>query len=61
MQAATGFSGSGNLKADVIDEAREYCTRDGKGLQIVKIDETQPPFLLGNYPRAEVTFRCSSR
>ncbi|VWB70004.1 hypothetical protein BLA6863_03280 [Burkholderia lata] len=59
-QAATGFSGPGNLKADVVNEAREYCGRGGKDLQIVKIDEAQPPFLLGNYPRAEVTFRCAS-
>ncbi|RQQ19701.1 hypothetical protein DF107_18015 [Burkholderia stagnalis] len=59
-QAATGFSGLGNLKAEVIGEARDYCARTGNAVQIIKIDEARPPFILGNYPRAEATFRCTS-
>ncbi len=32
-QAATGFSGSGNLKAKTFREANQYCVNQGKMLQ----------------------------
>lgn len=57
-QAATGFSGSGTLKAEAFQEASAYCTNQGKSLQVVSTQEAQPPFLLGNYPKAEVQFMC---
>ncbi|WP_373989090.1 hypothetical protein [Duganella sp. BuS-21] len=59
-QAATGFSGSGTLKAKAFQEAGTYCTSQGKSLQVVNTVEAQPPFLLGNYPKAEVQFMCLS-
>ncbi|HDR9078161.1 TPA: hypothetical protein QDA98_000711 [Burkholderia vietnamiensis] len=59
-QAATGFPGLGTLKADVIGEARDYCARSGKGIEIIKSEESKPPFIFGNYPRAEITFRCAT-
>lgn len=57
-QAATGFSGSGSLKAEAFQEANAYCAAQGKSLQVVSTQEAQPPFLLGNYPKAEVQFMC---
>jgi hypothetical protein len=57
-QAATGFSGSGTLKAEAFQEASAYCAGQGKALQVVSTQEAQPPFLLGNYPKAEVQFMC---
>jgi len=57
-QAATGFSGSGTLKAEAFQEASAYCTGRGRSLQVVNTQEAQPPFLLGNYPKAEVQFMC---
>ena len=59
-QAATGFSGMGTLKADAFQEANEYCLKDKKKVQVVRTDESRPPYLLGNYPRAEVQFMCLS-
>lgn len=59
-QAATGFSGSGTLKAEAFQEASAYCNNQGKSLQVVSTHEAQPPFLLGNYPKAEVQFMCLS-
>jgi hypothetical protein len=59
-QAATGFSGSGTLKAEAFQEASAYCTNQDKSLQVVSTQEAQPPFLLGNYPKAEVQFMCLS-
>jgi hypothetical protein len=60
-QAATGFSGLGNLKGEALQEANQYCVRDGKSMEVVNTSETKPPYLLGNYPRAEVQFRCVAK
>jgi hypothetical protein len=57
-QAATGFFGSGTLKADALREANEYCSKEKKSLKLVKTTEAQPPYLLGNFPKAEVEFMC---
>jgi hypothetical protein len=57
-QAATGFSGSGNLKAEAFREAHQFCTTQNKVMQVVNTSEAQPPFVLGNFPKAEVQFMC---
>jgi hypothetical protein len=57
-QAATGFSGAGSLKAEALQEANQHCLSQKKELLVVNANEAQPPFILGNYPRAEVQFRC---
>jgi hypothetical protein len=62
-QAATGFPGLGNLKADALEEANHYCSGlpgSGHELFVTHTTETQPPYVLGNYPRAEVEFRCDA-
>ena len=57
-QAATGFSGSGTLKAEAFQEANQYCMNQGKKLQVVSTHEASPPYILGNFPKAEVQFMC---
>ena len=57
-QAATGFSGSGNLKAEAFREASEHCERMGKSLQVVSTHEATPPYVFGNFPKAEVQYMC---
>lgn len=57
-QAATGFSGSGTLKADALREANEFCVSHCKVMQVVRTEEAQPPYVLANFPKAEVQFMC---
>jgi PBP1b-binding outer membrane lipoprotein LpoB len=57
-QAATGLSGMGNLKVEVIEQASIYCQNAGKHLSIDRSEETRPPYILGNYPREEMYFHC---
>ena len=57
-QAATGFPGLGNLKADAFKEANQYCIGQGKHIRVVNTTETSPPYVFGNYPRAEIEFMC---
>lgn len=57
-QAATGFPGLGNMKAEIIAEGAAHCRSQGREFQLVSTQETQPPYILGNYPRSEITFMC---
>jgi hypothetical protein len=57
-QAATGFPGLGNLKAEAMGEANQYCQSQGREFLLTNEMETRPPYLLGNYPRAEISFQC---
>jgi hypothetical protein len=57
-QAATGFSGSGTLKAEAFQEANQFCEKMGKSLQVISTYEASPPFILANFPKAEIQFMC---
>lgn len=57
-QAATGFTGNSGLMAAAMREAGAYCRTKGKTLQVVSTHEAAPPFIFGNFPRAEVQFMC---
>jgi len=57
-QAATGFSGSGTLKAEAFQEANQYCENLGKSLQVISTHEASPPYIFGNFPKAEIQFMC---
>lgn len=58
-QAATGFPGIGNIKTELLTEAREFCDKKGREFKVVEIQEAKPPYVLGNYPRVELTFSCA--
>ena len=57
-QAGSGFGGLGALKGEAFKEASAYCVGQDKTLQIVTTNESQPPYILGNYPRVELQFMC---
>ena len=60
-QQATGFPGLGNMKAEIIAEGTNHCATLGKQFELTSVQETQPPYILGNYPRSEIQFRCVAR
>jgi hypothetical protein len=41
-------------------EAKQFCASKGSDLFVTRSSETQRPYVLGNYPRAEIEFRCAS-
>jgi hypothetical protein len=57
-QAASGFSGSSNLKAEAFRDANEYCASFHKSFQVVRTNEGSGRCLLGNFPKAEIQFMC---
>ena len=57
-QAATGFSGMSTLKADAMKEASDFCSAKGMDLEVISTEDAEPPYILGNFPKTEVQFRC---
>lgn len=57
-QAATGFSGMGTLKAEAMKEAYSQCIQSQKAVKIIEEIDAKPPFILGNYPKTEIKFKC---
>lgn len=57
-RGSTGFVGSEKIRSDVELQASEYCARKGKSMQVMNVITGQPPYILGNFPKAEVQFRC---
>jgi hypothetical protein len=39
-------------------EAGQYCAGQGREFLLMGATETEPPYVLGNYPRAEISFQC---
>jgi hypothetical protein len=60
-QQGTGFPGLGNMKAEIIVEGTNHCASLGKQFELVSSQETQPPYILGNYPRSEIQFKCVTK
>jgi hypothetical protein len=60
-QQSTGFPGLGNMKAEIITEGRLYCATENKEFQLVSTSETQPPYVFGNFPRAEIQYVCLTK
>jgi hypothetical protein len=55
-QGAVGFSSFGTLKAELFTDANTFCAKQGKQLQPVA--ERGVEGRIGQFPTAEVTFRC---
>ena len=57
-QAATGFTGIGDLKADAFRQAYAFCKKRGEHLYVIHTREAKPPYIFGNFPKVEVRFAC---
>ena len=51
-------SGNEPLLAEALGEASVFCSTQDKELKIINTHERSGPFILGNYPKATVTFSC---
>lgn len=57
-QGASSFTGQAALKGETLTEAGAFCRDKGKTLQVLSQKDAEPPFVLGNFPKSEVQFRC---
>lgn len=55
-----GFINGSEVKVSAIQEAYEFCSKDGKELEVIKTEQQDmKPFRTDAY--AEVQFRCSDK
>ena len=57
-QAGSGFEGLGTLKAAALKEAAAICSPLEKSVVILSEKQSEPPYIVGNFPRVDLTFRC---
>jgi hypothetical protein len=57
-QASSGFSGVGTIKAKLLKDARIHCEKSSQKVEIIRLWNNEGPFIFGNFPRAEIEFRC---
>ncbi len=57
-QAATGFTGMGTLQAEAMKEAFDQCQKTGKAVEVIETVDAKPPYILGNFPKTEIRFKC---
>ncbi|MBS0339622.1 MAG: SHOCT domain-containing protein [Proteobacteria bacterium] len=58
QQGATGYVSLQSVRDDVEQRADKFCERKGLGMRAVRETTSTPPFILGNFPRAELVFQC---
>ncbi|MCL1127386.1 hypothetical protein [Shewanella surugensis] len=51
-------SGSEPLMAEVLTEAGIFCSSQGEKIKLINSTENSGPYILGNYPKATITFSC---
>jgi hypothetical protein len=56
QQAATGFVSISTLREEIEDRAEKFCSRQGKKMVLLGEKISQPPYILGNFPRIEIVF-----
>ncbi len=54
-------SGDEPLLAEALGEANRFCGSLGKAFKLINTHENSGPYILGNYPKATVTFECINK
>ena len=57
-QGKTGLAGVAGLRAKAMTDANTYCAGHGKQAQMTSTDQSSGPYILGNFPRADIEFTC---
>jgi len=60
-RAATGFVSIGVVREELEERARRYCDDEGKAYKVVGHAQSNPPYILGNFPRMELVFVCNDK
>jgi hypothetical protein len=58
-KGATGLSTISNLKSQLLVQIEEFANTSGKQYDILGSQISDPPYILGNYPRIELVFALS--
>jgi hypothetical protein len=55
-RASSGFNSMDGLRQDVENRATDFCERQSKSMVVLGEKISQPPYILGNFPRIELVF-----
>jgi len=58
QQGAIGFVSIQDVRQTAEKRAVEFCERQGKTMRVVSEQLSNPPYILGNFPRIEIIFAC---
>ena len=57
-RAATGFVPMSAEREGEEERARKFCNDKGKDLELLASEQSNPPYIVGNFPRIEFIFMC---
>jgi hypothetical protein len=57
-RAASGFVSIEAIRETAEKRATEFCEERGKAMKVVGEQISNPPYILGNFPRIEIIFAC---
>lgn len=60
-RAATGFVSIGAVREGLEERARKFCDDKAKTLHELESEQSDPPYILGNFPRMELIFTCDTK
>ncbi|TSA41240.1 MAG: SHOCT domain-containing protein [Verrucomicrobiales bacterium] len=61
QQGATGFVSIQSVRQTAERRADEFCERQGKTMRVISEQLSNPPYILGNFPRIEIVFACMDK
>lgn len=61
QQGATGFLSIQSVRQTAERRAIEFCERQGKTMRVISEQISNPPYILGNFPRIEIVFACMDK
>ncbi len=51
-------SGDEPLLQEVLEQADNFCKSLNRKIELLESHETPGPYIMGNYPKATITFKC---
>lgn len=61
QQGATGYVSLQSVRDDVDLRAVQFCDRKGQTMNALQETTSTPPYIFGNFPRAELVFECVAK
>jgi len=60
-KGSSGFVSLDAIISDAEQRAKDFCSGKDKVMKTIKVQTSKHPHVLGNFPRAEITFICVDR
>ena len=60
-RAATGFVSIQSIRNSAEKRATDFRERKHKAMEVVSEQQSNPPYILGNFPRIEIIFVCADK